>query len=200
MPNIRVVWPAVSLVPAQPEHAAALAGFVTHNLDHLRAFLPAVAALATVEDAALYLHAATEWAAQGDVLEWYLFDGDTLCGSIRVKDIDPFDRKGKIGYFLGREYEGRGMMTASMRAVLGHCFSTLQLNRIELRCVATNAPSMTVAHRLGFTREGTLRQDEWLNGAFVDQYVYGLLRAEFLGAGAQGGNVKLSPHTSSNTP
>jgi ribosomal-protein-serine acetyltransferase len=192
--------PAVSLVPAQPAHAAALAGFVTHNLDHLRAFLPAVAALATEADAAIYLHAATEWAAQGDVLEWYLFDGDVLCGSIRVKDIDPFDRKAKIGYFLGREYEGRGMMTASMRAVLGHCFNTLQLNRIELRCAATNVPSMAVAQRLGFTREGTLRQDEWLNGAFVDQCVYGLLRAEFLGAGAQGGNVKLSPHTSSNTP
>lgn len=200
MPDCYPVSPALSLVPAQIKHAAALAGFVTHNLDHLRAFLPAVAELATVEEAALYLHAATEWAAQGDVLEWYLFDGDVLCGSIRVKDIDLFDRKAKIGYFLGRQFEGRGMMTASMRAVLGHCFDSLRLNRIELHCAATNAPSLAVAHRLGFTREGVLRQDEWLNGAFVDQYVYGLLRAEFLGAGTQGGNVKLSPHTSSNTP
>lgn len=80
----------------------------------------------------------------------------------------------------------------------------MQLNRIELHCAATNAPSMAVASRLGFTREGVLRQDEWLHGAFVDQVVYGLLRAEFLtanaGAGSKGGNVKLSPHTSSNTP
>jgi len=196
--------PAIAIVPATIDHAAALARFVQQNRDHLQAFLPAVTELDSIESATLYLHAAAEWAAQGDVLEWYLFDGDALCGSIRVKDIDPFDRKAKIGYFLGRQCESRGIMTASMRVILEYCYGTLQLNRIELHCAATNVPSMAVAHRLGFTREGVLRQDEWLNGAFVDQAVYGLLRAEFLdaraGAGTQGGNVKLSPHTSSNTP
>jgi ribosomal-protein-serine acetyltransferase len=111
--------------------------------------------------------------------EWYLFADDALCGSIRVKDIDQYDRKAKIGYFLGSQFEGKGIMTASLRVVLGHCFTALQLNRIELHCATINAPSMAVAARLGFTLEGTLRQDEWLNGAFVDQHVYGLLRSEF---------------------
>ncbi len=196
--------PAFALVPAQVGHAAALASLVAQNVAHLRTFLPAVAQLATLEQARLYLQAAVESAAQGEVLEWYLFSGATLCGSIRVKDIDPFDRKAKIGYFLGHAFEGQGIMTASLRVILGYCFGTLQLNRIELHCAATNAPSAAVADRLGFTREGILRQDEWLNGAFVDQYVYGLLRAEFpvadTGPGTKGGNAKLSPHTSMHTP
>lgn len=121
-------------------------------------------------------------AAEGRILEWYLFFGDELCGSIRVKDISHHDRKATIGYFLGYQFAGQGFMTASVRVILDYCFNTLELNRIELRCASANAPSMAVAARLGFTREGTLRQDEWLNGAFVDHHVYGLLRDEFMAA------------------
>jgi ribosomal-protein-serine acetyltransferase len=64
-------------------------------------------------------------------------------------------------------------------AVLAYCFNHLHLNRIELRCASENAGSMRVAERLGFSPEGLLRQDECLNGVFVDHYVYGLLADEF---------------------
>jgi ribosomal-protein-serine acetyltransferase len=187
--------PEMTIVPATVTHAAALAALVQQNLVHLHAYLPAVAELASLEAATDYLYAAEEWAAQGDVLEWYLFSGATLCGSIRVKDIETCDHKAKIGYFLGKEFEGKGIMTASLRLILDYCFNVLQLNRIELRCAVTNTPSMAVARRLGFTLEGVLRQDECLHGVFVDQQVYGLLRAEFVSPGPESGNVKLSPHT-----
>lgn len=196
--------PALTLVPAGPHHAHALSKLVQHNLLHLQAYLPAVAELASLAEAHAYLEAVVEWGAAGQILEWYIFSGDVLCGSIRVKDIDTFDRKAAIGYFLGSQFAGQGYMTASVRVVLDYCFNVLQLNRIALHCAATNAPSMAVAARLGFTLEGILRQDEWLNGAFVDQYVYSLLRAEFvapdLGLGADVGNVKLAPHTFMHTP
>jgi ribosomal-protein-serine acetyltransferase len=181
---LHVANPAIAIVPATVAHAAALARFVQHNLAHLRVFLPAVAELATLDDATQYLEAVSAWAADGEANEWYLFADDALCGSIRVKDIDQYDRNAKIGYFLGSQFEGKGIMTASLRVILGHCFTALQLNRVELRCASTNAPSMAVAARLGFTLEGTLRQDEWLNGAYVDQHVYGLLRSEFTTAQA----------------
>jgi ribosomal-protein-serine acetyltransferase len=187
--------PDIAIVPATISHAEALAAFVQQNLAHLHAYLPAVAELASLEAATDYLHAAEEWAAEGDVLEWYVFSGATLCGSIRVKDIDTCDRKAKLGYFLGREFEGKGIMTASARIILDYCFKVLQLNRIELRCAVTNTQSMAVARRLGFTLEGVLRQDEYLHGVFIDQQVYGLLHAEFADREAQSGNVKLSPHT-----
>jgi ribosomal-protein-serine acetyltransferase len=185
----------IAIVPAKVANAKALATFVQHNLAHLHTYLPAVAELASLQAATDYLHAAEEWAAEGDVLEWYVFSSATLCGSIRVKDIDTCDRKAKIGYFLGREFEGQGIMTASVRIILDHCFNVLQLNRIELHCAVTNTSSMAVARRLGFTLEGVLRQDECLHGVFVDQQVYGLLRAEFVGSGPETGNVKLLPYS-----
>jgi ribosomal-protein-serine acetyltransferase len=169
---------SIKLVPAATSHAEGLARLVRQNVAHLYAYLPAVAKVAALAEARHYLEAAVARAAEGEILEWYLFFGDELCGSIRVKDIDHHDGKAKIGYFLGYQFEGQGFMTASVRVILDYCFHTLQLNRIELCCASTNAPSMAVAARLGFTLEGTLRQDEWLNGAFVDQHVYGLLREE----------------------
>jgi ribosomal-protein-serine acetyltransferase len=182
MKTMKLASHAISLVPAEVGHAEALARLVRQNVAHLHAYLPAVAKVAVLAEARHYLEAAVERAAEGEILEWYLFSGDELCGSIRVKDIDHHDSKATMGYFLGYQFEGQGFMTASGRVILDYCFHTLQLNRIELRCASTNAPSMAVAGRLGFTLEGTLRQEEWLNGAFVDQHVYGLLGSEFTAA------------------
>ncbi len=173
------------MVPAAAAHAPALVQFTRQNSEHLRAFLPAVLELDSLDEATHYLHAMEDGAADGEIREWYLFSDAELCGSIRVKDIDACDRKAKVGYFLGSAFAGKGIMTASLRVILHHCFTTLELNRIELHCAATNSASQAVAQRLGFTREGVLREDEWLNGAFVDIHVYGLLRAEFMGSVAK---------------
>ena len=169
----------VAIVPVDVAHAAMLAALVAQDREHLDAFLPKVATLSTVEAARVHLEHAAVSAAEGEIFEWHLFMGDALCGSVRVKDIDHGDRKASIGYFVGSRFSGKGIVSSALREVLAWCFDTLGLNRVELRCATGNVPSIRVAERLGFTREGLLRQDECLHGAFVDHYVYGLLKAEF---------------------
>jgi ribosomal-protein-serine acetyltransferase len=169
----------ISIVPVKVEHAAGLAELVQRNIEHLHAYLPAVTHLSTVEAAGSHLLAATERAAIGDMFEWHIFVDGALCGAIRLKNISRNDRKAEIGFFLGRQFTGKGIVTSAVSAVLAYCFDHLHLNRIELRCASENAGSMRVAERLGFSPEGLLRQDECLNGVFVDHYVYGLLADEF---------------------
>jgi ribosomal-protein-serine acetyltransferase len=171
----------ISIVPVAPGHADMLAALVQQERDHLHAWLPMVATLASVDAARAHLERAMAAAAAGTACEWHLFSGDTLCGAVRLKDIDHGDRKAGIGYFLGSGFAGKGIVTDALQAVLAWCFGPLGLNRIELRCATGNGPSMRVAERLGFMREGMLRQDECLHGVFVDAYVYGLLRSEFTG-------------------
>lgn len=171
--------PDIAIVPVAVHHAADLALLVHQNIEHLRIYLPAVTDLSSVEAASAHLLAATERATNGEVFEWHLFVGGVLCGSVRLKDIDKVDRKAKIGYFIGSQFAGRGIVTSAVRAVLAYCFGPLNLNRIELHCASGNERSKRVAERLGFVQEGTLRQDEYLNGAFVDQHVYGLLGSDF---------------------
>ncbi|WP_436567277.1 GNAT family N-acetyltransferase [Janthinobacterium sp. HLX7-2] len=178
-------FPDISIVPTMAQHAEELATLVRQNKEHLQTYLPAVVQLASLDDARAYLENASARAAHGEILEWHIFAGTALCGSIRLKDIEVADRKAKIGYYLARQCQGRGIAGASVRAVLAHAFGSLQLNRIELQCAAGNQASMALARRLGFTHEGVLRQAEWLNGEFVDLHVYALLRADFVPEGAQ---------------
>jgi len=178
-PHLLASASGVAIVPVAVEHAAMLAALVSQDRAHLDAFLPMVATLSTLEEAMAHLARAAVRAADGEIFEWHLFMGDNLCGSMRVKDIDHGDRKASIGYFLGSRFSGKGIVSSALRAVLEWCFDTLGLNRVELRCATGNAPSIRVAQRLGFVREGLLRQDECLHGAFVDHYAYGLLKTEF---------------------
>jgi ribosomal-protein-serine acetyltransferase len=169
----------VSIVPVALEHTGALTSLVQKNIEHLQTFLPAVVELSTVERARDHLCYAVERASKGEVFEWHLFVDETLCGSIRLKDIDTSDRKAKIAYFIDHRFAGRGIVTAAVTSVLEFCFRSLGLNRIELRCAMGNAPSKRVAEKLGFVHEGTLRQDECLNGVFVDHLIYSMLKQDF---------------------
>lgn len=169
----------VSIIPAAIEHAPELAALVAQNTEYLRAYLPAVADLSSVEAAQTHLASCADRASRNGLFEWHLFVDGSLCGSVRLKDIDPIARKAAVGYFLGGQFTGRGIATSALRAILDYGFGPLDLNRMELRCAAGNGPSRRVAERLGFVQEGLLRQEEFLNGVFVDTEVYGLLRADF---------------------
>ena len=168
----------IELVPTCTAHAAQLAALVQANTEHLQSFLPQVNGLATVEAAEEHLAYASEAALEGKLLEWHIFEAGRLCGAVRVNHIEEGNHKAAIAYYLGAGHQGRGLATSSVHAALGYCFDTLGFNRIELKCASTNAASEQVAQRLGFSREGLLRQAEYLNGQYVDHVLYALLRED----------------------
>ncbi|NTW87022.1 MAG: GNAT family N-acetyltransferase, partial [Holophagaceae bacterium] len=94
------------------------------------------------------------------------------------------NRSAAIGYWLAREAEGQGLMTRAVTALLRHGFRDLKLNRIEIRAGIRNRRSRAIPERLGFRREGTLRQAERLADRFVDHAVYGLLADEWRASNA----------------
>jgi ribosomal-protein-serine acetyltransferase len=178
------VAPGISAVPVRLADAGALAGLVADNIAHLRTFLPKVTGLDNRAAAEEHLQCVLD--AQGDLLEWHIFSDERLCGAIRLNHIEQDHRKASIGYYLGARHQGSGLATASVRAVLQFAFERLGMNRIELRCASGNAASQRVAERLGFSWEGLLRQAELVDGVYLDCFVYGLLRDDFL-ARATGG-------------
>ena len=89
------------------------------------------------------------------------------------------NRRVEIGYWLGREYEGRGIMTDACRAVITHLFRELELHRVEIRCAVGNLRSAAIAKRLGFTLEGTQREAQLVGGQYHDLFVYGMLRQDW---------------------
>lgn len=85
-----------------------------------------------------------------------------------------------VGYFGDQDYGGQGYITEAVRASLRLCFTHLKAHRVRLECDDTNGPSLRVAERCGFAREGHLRENRrWPDGAMSGTLLFGLLRDEW---------------------
>ena len=100
-----------------------------------------------------------------------------IIGVVMVKDFDWRVPKGEMAYFLAADYEGHGLMYEGAKAVIEKCFEQLELTRLFLRIVPENTRSITLAERLGFVKEGHLRQ-AYRNGDghLSDMLYFGLLK------------------------
>ncbi|GAA1133546.1 GNAT family protein [Nocardioides aquiterrae] len=92
---------------------------------------------------------------------------------------NPDYRSAALGYCLAEKAWGRGYATEAARALLDWAFGTLDLNRVQAETDTRNLASARVLEKLGFVREGTLREDCVVDGDVSDSWVYGLLRREW---------------------
>ena len=89
---------------------------------------------------------------------------------------DPVYRSAKLGYCLDDTAWGSGLATEAAGAVLQWAFDALDLNRVQAETDTRNTASGRVLEKLGFVREGRLREDCIVDGEVSDSWVYGLLR------------------------
>jgi [ribosomal protein S5]-alanine N-acetyltransferase len=105
-------------------------------------------------------------------------DGDFI-GWCSLTRWNPVYRSASLAYCLGGVEWGRGHAPEAARALLQWAFDTLDLNRIQAETDTRNVASARVLEKLGFVREGTLREDCVVNGEVSDSWVLGLLRREW---------------------
>jgi ribosomal-protein-alanine N-acetyltransferase len=98
------------------------------------------------------------------------------CGFINW---DPTNRSAMITYCLNDKAWGQGFATEAAGAMLQWAYDTLDLNRVQSGADTRNRASERVLEKLGFVREGTLREVCIVNGEVSDDSVYGLLRREW---------------------
>lgn len=88
-------------------------------------------------------------------------------------------QRARMGYDLLREHRRQGIMTEAMRAAVAYGFTTMGLHRIEVLVDPVNSASLRLAERLGFHREGVLRENTYFRGRFIDDVIFSLLRQEW---------------------
>ena len=92
---------------------------------------------------------------------------------------NPDYRSASLGYCLDEAMWGHGFGTEAAHALLRWAFDTLDLNRVQAEADTRNVASARILEKVGFVREGTLREDCVVNGDVSDSWVYGLLRREW---------------------
>ena len=100
-------------------------------------------------------------------------------GIIGFNYIDWQNKSGALGYWLGNEYRGKGIMLSSCREMIKHGFNQLSLHKINILCATGNLSSRKIPERLKFRKEGLLRDGEWLNDHYEDLYTYSMLTKEW---------------------
>ena len=85
----------------------------------------------------------------------------------------------EIAYMISEAHHGRGLGTRAVALLVDKLFRETDLQRVYALIDAENTPSLRLVERLGFVREGTLREHYLIQGRRADEVVYGLLRREW---------------------
>jgi [ribosomal protein S5]-alanine N-acetyltransferase len=114
-----------------------------------------------------YVHAAS--------CRWALADAsDSLIGTCGFSNWSLPHSHAELVYDLSPLFWGRGLMRAAAQQVLSWAFHTAGFNRVHAFVMTSNAPSIRLLEKLGFSHEGTLGQFRIARGIPRDFHVYAL--------------------------
>lgn len=102
-------------------------------------------------------------------------EDDRVIGTCTLFNIQEGQGRAEVGFALGHDYWGRGCMSEALAALIGFSFGTIGLRRLEADVDPRNAGSLRMLERLGFRREGLLRERWKVNGELQDSVILGLL-------------------------
>lgn len=159
--------------------AEAVFHVIDRNRDYLRQWLPWLDDSKTIEDTRKYIQSDLSEFEKKEGLDLGIWYVGQWVGGIGFHAWGGKNRKSSIGYWLSEDFQGKGIMTDTVRALVTYGFEQMNLNRIEIRCASENTRSRAIPEKLGFKTEGVLRQSEWLYDHFVDLVVYSLLKSEW---------------------
>ena len=143
-------------------------------------FLP-YATWLTLDDAHAWFARMRTFQETGLALQFVVADkqsGDAI-GTCLVFRFEEASAQAELGFVLARSYWGSGYMREALTALVDAAFATMGVRRLEAVADSRNAASTGLLRRLGFVREGVLRE-RWLeDGVPCDAEVYGLLRRDW---------------------
>jgi len=168
-----------NLEPLALENLKEQYNLTVKNKELLKQWLPWAEKVNSIEDTEKFITESLEKQAKGEMSIFGIKKDSKLIGLIDIHAITS-EKKGKIGYWLDEDEQGKGIITLATKKILDHGFNALKLNRIVLICAARNEKSCAVPKRLNFTKEGILRQAMLLNNRFEDVELWSMLKEEWI--------------------
>jgi [ribosomal protein S5]-alanine N-acetyltransferase len=140
--------------------------------------------LMRVEDAREMFDEIDRGVRAGEFLQWAIArcNDDLMIGSCALFAQNKAHRRAEIGFALSSAHWGHGYAQEAVRLALGHAFGVLDLHRIEADVDPRNLASLQLLERVGFVREGLLRERWHVGGETQDSAIYALLARDYAAA------------------
>jgi len=173
------VAPGLEMRQLEGADAEAVFAAADRNRDYLREWLPWVDHTHSAEDTRRFIESKWEQleAREGPTAGIWL-DGEVV-GTIGCHPIDWVNRSCALGYWIDAAHQGKGVITRCTAALTEYLFREMELHRVTILCGTGNARSCAVPQRLGFVREGVLRDAQWVNDRWLDLAVWSMLAHEW---------------------
>lgn len=104
-----------------------------------------------------------------------------IIGMISLFKISAQHKSAEIGYWLGREFWGQGIMAEALQLYLRFAFRELRLNRVSALVFPGNRRSSNLLERAGFSCEGRLRKSSKVRNRWTDELIYAILNSDYKG-------------------
>jgi [ribosomal protein S5]-alanine N-acetyltransferase len=111
----------------------------------------------------------------------WLKDPLRLIGNIGIHDINPRDRHGELGIFIGdSDRWNQGYGTEAIHLLLGYAFDTLNLRKVWLDVRAHNERGLAAYQKIGFEEVARCKEHRYIDGAWRDEIIMELLKNTFV--------------------
>jgi ribosomal-protein-serine acetyltransferase len=169
----------IELRPFVESDAEEIFNVVIANIEHLHTFLHWATEDFSLETALDFIRRSQIAADEKESQGFGIFLNGKLVGTIGFVKFNWTSKRTEIGYWIAREYEGRGIITRCCRELINYAFGKLEMHRVEIRCATENSRSCAIPEKFNFKLEGILRQSEWRHTRFLDMAIYGMLKEEW---------------------
>ncbi|MBT2649785.1 GNAT family N-acetyltransferase [Bacillus sp. ISL-34] len=126
--------------------------------EYLREWLPWLDNTKKLEDTKGFINFCLKGFAENKSVNTVIMYKGQIVGVAGYNQINWSNKTTYIGYWLGEEYQGNGIMTRVAKALTDYAFKELKLDKVEIRVALENKKSRGIPERLGFVNEGCIRQ------------------------------------------
>jgi len=115
----------------------------------------------------------------GDDIELMVYADEEAVGKIRTNQFNQQFGRTELGLWISPEHQGNGYGTEASRLMIGYAFDQLRYHKVKTRVSKSNRASQKIWEKLGFKKEGELREQNFTDGRFENYYFYGVLEDEW---------------------
>ena len=148
---------------------------IISSREHLLPWMPWAHFYQSFDEMPQFIDGQIEAFDKGAVLGYDIIYKGQLAGAIDLHNLSAEHRRCEIGYWLDKNYTGKGIASRCTAKIAEYAFNEIDMHRVIIQAATQNKASCAVAERLEFAFEGTLRDNELLDGKYYDTNVYAKL-------------------------